>query len=174
MLIDYDPARHVFVAQFSQDFHGDLDAVKTAKFMTTGAPDWIWFAPPPGLPALERIRKNKPASGLTITDAAYAIYEQLAAAKLKNDEIKKLMKKAQKEAKQISIPDAILDEKWWDKESPPPEPFVSPYPPSPPADYECFVCKGPIYGSALDLLEPWPICLWCEKQLDEQTKNNSK
>jgi hypothetical protein len=99
MLIDYDSQRRVFVARFSQDFHGDLEVCKQAKFMTSGPPDWIWYAPPPGLPALERIRKNKPASGLTITDAAYAIYEKLAEAKVKNDETRKLMKTAQKAAK---------------------------------------------------------------------------
>jgi hypothetical protein len=175
MNIRYNQILRRFEAEFSQDFQGDLLAVKSSGFKPdTSSGAWIWATQKAAV--LNKIRKNKPASGLTITEEAYAAYLPLAETEEKNLEVKKLMKKAQKEAKQVSQEPAsesgLIEEIWWEKESPPPEPFVSPYPPSPPAEYQCFVCKGPVYGSSLDLLEPWPICLWCEKQLDEQSKNN--
>jgi len=174
MLIDYNPVSHLFVAQFSQDFQGDLDACKAAKFMTSGPPDWTWYAPPPGLPALERIRKNKPASGLTITDAAYLVYQRLADIKAKNDEVKKLMKKAQAEAKKTpdktpDAPDHDCGEHCWigPKDLPPEPPYVSPYPKSIPPDLKCYVCQTFVYEEYM-LTEPFPVCLWCEKVLDKK------
>ena len=177
MNISYNPTDKVFTAEFSSDFQGDLDACKNAKFRTTGPPDWIWFAPPPGIKALNRLRANRPASGLTISPEALAIYTPLAALEVKNEEVrkqlaevKKKQKKDKKEKAEEVVGDSVLEglteEKWWIDASdlPPSPPFVPTYVVSKIQPIGiCKVCKEPTYG--------WPnlgdICIWCEIQQDK-------
>lgn len=176
MNISWNPTDKVFIAQFSSDFQGDLDACKNAKFRTTGPPNWIWFAPPPGIKTLNRLRANRPASGLTISPEALAVYTPLAELEAKNEEVRKQLadvkKKQKKEQKKKivevadSISDGLTEEKWWiDVDDLPPSPlFIPAYQVSKIQPIGiCRVCKDPTYG--------WPdlgdICLYCEKQIDE-------
>ena len=174
----------VFVVEFSTDFNGDLDAVKMAGFKTFGPPQWVWYAPSPGIKALNKLRENKPASGLTITPEALEIYKPLAERWAKNEEIKnqllQVKKAAKKEAKkqeQIEntpqadpsyIPDGNL----------PPCLFagvekvqvqhgqVSVFTPAPHLGPWCTFCRQPVHF--YELQEP-PTCLWCEvHELDKQ------
>ena len=182
MNISYNPTDKVFTAEFSSDFQGDLDACKNAKFRTTGPPDWIWFAPPPGIKALNRLRANRPASGLTISPEALAIYTPLAALEVKNEEVRKQLaevKKKQKKEKKTekkteentndSVLDGLTEEKWWidTNDLPPLPPFVPNYSVSQikPVGI-CRTCGDSIYG--------WPdlefVCLWCEMKIDEQLR----
>lgn len=174
MNIRWNPSERRFEAEFSSDFQGDLEAVKLSKFHTSGPPNWIWYAPPPGLKALSRLRLNRPASGLTINEDALAIYQPMAVQEEKNAEIKKqladIKKKRKKEEKEIAKSDWLPPGKEYitAEDLLPSPPFIPNYPVSKIEPIGiCQVCQGPTYG--------WPdleyICLWCEKQRDE---NNQK
>lgn len=160
-------ANGLFEARFSQDFQGDLDAVKAAGFRTTGPPAWTWYAPPPSIPALNRLRKNRPASGIAINAETFAKYKELAEQFEKNEEIKKAAKKLAKEQKA-----KVKDEQYTPGEDGdlfdadgnfrphnlPPMPksensFVRPEHPGP----WCQFC-----GDSLYFYELPDICLWCE------------
>lgn len=183
MNISWNPNDRIFIAEFSSNFQGDLDACKNAKFRTTGPPSWIWYAPPPGIKALNRLRLNRPSSGLTISPEALAVYTPLAALEAQNEEVKKQLsevkKKQKKEKKkeiQEAVSDSVLDglteEKWWIDASD--LPLQSPYIPNY-VDSKiepigvCQVCQGPTYG--------WPdlghTCLWCEIQQDKILQNKT-
>ncbi|SRR6266478_2623849 len=171
MNIRWNTVEGRFEAEFSSDFQGDLEAVKVAKFHTDGPPFWIWYAPSPGIAALTRLRANRPASGLTITPEALAVYQPLAQQEEKNDEVKKQLqeqkKKVKKEQKESSKCDWLPPGKDYlgAEDLPPMPPFISPHLVSKLEPIGvCRVCNQPTYG--------WPdlndICLWCEKQADEQ------
>lgn len=178
MRISYNQIQNLFIAEFSSDFAGDLAAVKAAGFRTFGAPAWTWYAPPPGIKALNYLREHRPASDLTISEEAYAAYEPLAAMWAKNEEIKKALAEAKKQAKKerveveqeeattavFSIPEGKI---WIGPEDLPPKPpFESVLfkPPKPP-DLKCSICGAPVYF--YELQEP-PMCLFCEKGFEKE------
>lgn len=168
MNIRWSPERRQFEAEFSADFAGDLEAVKEAGFRTTGAPNWLWYAPPPGIKALERLRAKRPASGLTITPEALSAYAPLAEQAAKNTEIRKAAadlnkanKKQKKKAEQEATGDAAMppEKEFITAADLPPMPpstnlFVRPAPPT----SLCFICLEPLYFYELP-----DICLFCEK-----------
>ena len=176
MNIVWNEIDRVFVAEFSADFAGDLEAVKNAGFKPLGVPPpWIWHAPSPGIRALNRLRQNRPASGLTISTEALAIYTPLAQIEAKNEEVraalaaaKKLAKKEQKKREESAPQASLPDGRWW---------TVGPED-LPPSTYQpenkividpnlplCHICTQAIYF--YELQNP-PTCLWCEKTtLDE-------
>jgi hypothetical protein len=87
-----------FEARFSRDFQGDLDAVKTAGFKPdTSSGAWVWHTAK--IPVLEKLRKNRPASGIAIDDATFEKYKELKEQFDKNEEIKKAAKAFEKERK---------------------------------------------------------------------------
>jgi len=177
MNISWHPIERVFLAEFSQDFAGDLDAVKAAGFRPLGVPPpWIWHAP--NIKALNKLRLNRPASGLTITTEALEVYKPLAEAEAKNDAVKqqlaeekkKLKKKLKADLQEQEPTDSIM--KMCElgfmcisrEDLPPAPPFVPSYITSKIKPIGvCRVCNDPTYG--------WPdlgdICLWCEGQLVE-------
>jgi hypothetical protein len=181
--IRYDTAMNEFVAEFSSDFAGDLEAVKAAGFRTGGPPEWRWFAPSPGIKALNRLRSKRPASGLTITPEALLVYQPLADREAKNDEVKAALAAAKKQAKkeqklkEDSIQDSrfansecpLPDGRWWTvgPEDLPPSTYV---PQSTavtaaitvPPTMVCHICTQPVYF--YELQAP-PTCLFCEKNL---------
>jgi hypothetical protein len=158
----------VFVAEFSFDFAADLEAVKAAGFRPLGIPPpWIWHAPPPGVKALNRLRANKPASGLSINSDALAIYQPMAEQEEKNEAIRKqvvdLKKKVKKEKKESekATPKIPEGKMWIGPEDLPPMPkFTHAFVPSPPPDLKCFVCQQPVYPYEYPDI---PMCLWCAK-----------
>jgi len=173
MNIVWDNSAREFVAQFD-DFHADLEAAKAAGFRTSGPPEWRWYAPSPGVKALNRLREKRPASGLTISPEALEIYKPLAEAEAKNDVVKKqlaeqkkeLKKKLQKEQKESTKCDWLpIGKEYLGAEdlSQKPSLMSSFIPPSPP-DLKCRECQQPIYF--YELQNP-PTCLWCEVQLDQ-------
>ena len=100
MNIRWDTAERVFIAEFSQDFAGDLEAAKTAGFKPLGVPPpWVWHAPSPGVKALNRLRANRPASGLTITTEARLVYEPLAETEAKNEAVRAQLAEIKKQRK---------------------------------------------------------------------------
>lgn len=166
MNIQWDNLAREFVAEFSSDFQGDLEAVKEAGFRTNGPPEWRWHAPAPGIKALNRLRKNRPASGLIISPEAFEVYKPLAEMEAKNDEvraklaeIKKQQKKVEKEAakSQPQIPEGKMYIEAADL--PPMPPYVSSHTiPDVPFTGICLSC-----GSRLYFYESKDLCLWCEK-----------
>lgn len=163
MNIQYDSARQEFYAEF-QDFQGDLEACKLAKFHTTGPPDWRWYTQ--SVKALNRLRANKPQSGLTISPEALLIYTPLNDLEIKNEEVKarlkdarKAQKKQQKEAEKYQIPEG---KPYITAEDLPPAPsFVSQ---NLVVDFpgEKILCQG--CGDRLYFYDFPDICLWCSKQ----------
>ena len=172
MNVRWDTAENIFIAEFSSDFTGDLDAVKAAGFRTFGPPAWIWYAPPPGILALNRLREKRPASGLTITPEALEVYKPLAAIEEQNAstrkqlaEVKKKLKKERKESETVTgTPlDGLTEEKWWiGAEDLPPWSEIAPKA-VPEAIWEgprCVICQQPVYSYEYPEI---PACLWCNK-----------
>lgn len=171
MNIRYNAVQRRFEAEFSTDFHGDLSAVKTAGFKPdTSSGAWVWWAVK--IPVLNKLREHKPASGLTITNEAYAVYAPLAEQEAKNTEVKKqaaaINKKANKERKEKEQEDAttslfsIPEGQVWigPEDLPPKPPFVGTIaPPKPHTGPTCVSCGSPVYFYELQVP---PTCLWCE------------
>jgi hypothetical protein len=177
MNIRYNVVLQRFEAEFSTDFNGDLSAVKTAGFKTDGPPGWCWWTQK--IAVLNKLRANKPISGLTITPEALATYGPLAEAEAKNDAIRKqaadakkaLKKKLDKERKESETAPFVPEGKEWVEAAdlPPLPPYVSSYVlPSPP-DLLCSVCAQPVYF--YEKQDP-PTCLWCEKESERKDLTN--
>jgi hypothetical protein len=165
MRIIWNQKESCFEAEF-QDFQGDLAAVKAAGFRTTGAPGWVWYTLK--VEALDKLRKNRPASGLTILEDALVEYNRLKEQETKKAallaELKAAKKKTEpKETKVFVVPhgqefgyNCVEDS---DKKIRigyvPPE-FTGP---------RCVVCNDEVYF--YELQEP-PTCLSCELELDKQ------
>lgn len=177
MNIRYD-SNFGFVAEFSTDFHGDLNVVKEAGFRTTGPPNWIWYADK--LSKLNKLRANKPPSGLTIADDAFAQYTRLTEMEAQNEaaraQFAPIKKEQEKKKKQRKREEKI--ERTYHKVVIPAKPGelydyigAEDLPPMPPwrapehAPWTgplCAVCEQPVYP--YERLEPTPVCLWCEKR----------
>lgn len=173
MNIVWNSVERVFVAEFSSDFAGDLDAIKAAGFKPLGVPPpWIWHAPSPGIKALNRLREKRPASGLTISPEALAVYTPLNELEVKNQEVrtqlaiaKKAQKKEQKK-KASEEPDPywakLTEEKWWIGAEDLP-PWVSALIPKiRPILTSEQICEGCGIGPLSPLDYP-TLCLWCSK-----------
>jgi hypothetical protein len=166
MNLRWNPGLRRFEAEFSTDFQGDLAAVKAAGFKTDGAPQWIWYSFKAA--ALTKLRKNKPASGLTITPEARAEYTPLSVMEARNAEIKAKAAEANKELKkkakileQEGNAYEVPDKGYVDASDLPPLPCLShPYKPPPAPATLCVICAAPIYF--YERQDP-PTCLWCEK-----------
>jgi len=155
-----------FEAEFSQDFQGDLAAVKNAGFKydsSTGYPVWHTIK----MPVLLKLRENRPASGITINPDAQEIFKLWLGAHEKNAEIKAAARQLDKERKKAAKDAAKEDEAidcFGDKESIGPE-DLPPMPeresafkrPDPPKE-RCMICDDPLYFYELP-----DICIWCEK-----------
>lgn len=172
MNISWSQSERVFVAEFSTDFDGDLQSVKDAGFRTFGPPSWVWYAPAPGIKALERLRVKKPNSGLTISPEAFSVYKPLAEQDARNAEIRKAaqeLNKANKKQKKKEEHTTIASELMSDDKMfitaadlPPMPPSEKLYTPPPPPEERCQSCQAPLY-----FYESKDLCHWCEIQLDK-------
>jgi hypothetical protein len=152
-----------FEAEFS-DFGGDLAAVKACGFKTDGPPMWVWYTQK--VTVINKLRENRPASGLTITPDAKAHYTTMAVSEEANAKVKaqaaqirKEQQKVLKEAEEKS--ELIIPEKGYiGAEDLPLMPLSEKhYVPPPPPETLCIVCQTPVYF--YELQNP-PTCLWCE------------
>jgi hypothetical protein len=165
MRLKWNPAESCFEAEF-QDFQGDLAAVKAAGFRTTGAPGWVWYTLKAEV--LDKLRKNRPASGLTIIEDALVEYNRLKEQESKKAallaELKVEKKKTEpKETKAYVVPEgqefgynSVEDSDKRIRIG-----YVAPEFTGP----RCVVCKGEVYF--YEMQEP-PTCLSCEVMLDKQ------
>lgn len=170
MNITYNTALGRFEAQFSQDFQGDLAAVKAAKFRCDGPPSWLWWTVK--LATLNHLREHKPISGLSITEGAFAQYTRLtemeavnAVARAQFAPIKAEQTKAKVNRRKLAIEERtyttlVIPEKGYigKEDLPPMPPPDNPFVPPPPPPTTCFVCSQPTYFYELP-----DLCLFCEK-----------
>ncbi|SRR6266550_6814470 len=162
MRIIWDTTESVFAAEFT-DFASDLDAVKAAGFRTFGAPAWVWYAPSPGVKALERLRKNPPKSGLVITEVALQKYKSVKEEFDKKAEFKKTFEKLRVAARKEQAGSKVGQ---YEKDGfisfivqPCTEKFVHTYAaPAPPTAW-CFIC-----GDSVHEYEGTDLCLWCSEK----------
>lgn len=180
MNLRYNRSLGRFEAEF-QDFQGDLAAVKAAGFKPdTSSGAWVWHAAK--IPVIEKLRANKPPSGLTITPEGLLVYNELkenfdrnALIKAEAAKIEKARKKAAKEKQKEEVASETFNfpegKIFIDKEDLPyKEPFVPNFVrPEPPA-LRCITCQVPVYVE-FELSDP-PICIWCEKTLFDPHKKS--
>jgi hypothetical protein len=144
-----------FEAEFSSDFQGDLSAVKAAGFKAdTSSGSWVWWTG-----KVKVLQKLKPASGRTMTEQAFAIYEPMAKIEEQNAATRKQFAAVQKAAKKIPAPEIPDDKIWIGPEDLPP--WISMMPPRPArAPLPVGLCEG--CGETADLEQPSNMCFWCE------------
>jgi hypothetical protein len=171
-----------FIAEFSTDFNGDLAAVKNAGFKCDGPPAWTWWTAK--LASLNKLRENKPISGLTINESAFQQYARLSEIEAKNAEARKAFapvaeeqKKAKKqrkreEEKERAYTTLVIPSKPGElydflgaEDLPPLPPFELKNLPPPWTGPRCVYCRQPVYP--YEKQEPIPTCLWCEKNLEK-------
>ena len=178
MRIIWDPTEYRFLAELTPGelWREDMESVKAAGFKTTGPPSWQWYcfkAKP-----LNKLRENRPKSGLVLTELALEKYKQIndreeqkAALKKEFQQADKAAKKASKDSEISGTTELIIPEGkiWISREDlPPGKPFVWTYVrPEPPKEL-CMICDSPLYS----IYEHPLICLWCEKELDNQKQNH--
>lgn len=159
MNVRWNPHLSRYEAEFSSDFQGDLSAVKAAGFKAdTSSGSWIWWTG-----KVKVLQKLKPASGRTMTEQAFAIYEPMAKIEEQNAATRKQFAAVQKAAKKIPAPETPNDKIWIGPEDLPPMP---PYKPA--AAVVCTVvptgtCAG--CGDPTYMYELPDVCLFCEKNL---------
>lgn len=180
MNIRWNADERRFEAEFSSDFNGDLSALKTAGFRTDGPPTWVWHTQK--IAVLNKLRENRPASGLTITPEALEIYKPLALQEEKNAIVRKELAKAKKEAKKErnqneqeaagqNVFAGLTEEKWWigAEDLPPWVPLThASVIISDDSNPKCIHCKQPV--AFYEKQDP-PTCLWCEKNETQLSTN---
>jgi hypothetical protein len=159
MRIIWNDTENIFIAEFSSDFWGDLNAVKAAGFRTTGAPNWIWYTSK--IKVLDYLRNHKPNSGLTITEQAFEKYNSLKQQSEKKRELKKIFEREKKQINKTSFENTYLDPELGITclvVEPKIQNYTSRFirPPSP--KDRCSVCGEPVY-----FYEYPDACLWCKK-----------
>jgi hypothetical protein len=174
MNLSWNEAECRFEAEFSADFEGDLNSVKAVGFHTSGPPSWIWYTYK--AVSLNKLRENRPKSGLTISPEAREQFTSLWAVEQKNAEMKaqlaahnKTLKKKLKIEEQKGNALVIPEKGYLDASDYPPTPPRSPsYIPPPPPTILCFICSSPVYFYEVQFP---PTCLWCSKiVLDNATE----
>jgi hypothetical protein len=170
MRVLWDDAESAFLAEFTpgEQWAGDLESAKTAGFKTSGPPNWKWLARKAAV--LNKLRQNKPASGLTLTEVAFQHYKSINEREEKKAELKKnfqkLKKAADKESKDPEVSglvELVIPEKGYiDASDLPSSAYqVVVYTPPPSPKDTCFICEEPVY-----FYEKSGICLWCEREIE--------
>lgn len=167
MNLRWNSEQYRFEAEFSPDFQGDLAAVKAAGFKTTGAPSWVWHTYKAA--SLNKLRENRPTSGLTISPEARANFTRLWTVEERNAKVKaelaehkKQLKKTLRIQEQEGNAVPIPEKGWVGKEDLPVKLAITlSIKPSPPlAGPKCIVCGDVV--AFYEVQNP-PTCLWCEK-----------
>jgi hypothetical protein len=169
--IIWDDQENRFLAELTinEQWREDMEAAKAAGFKTNGPPQWHWYATKAS--ALNKLRENKPKSGLVLTEVALSHYQSLNQKEEQKAALKKQFKTAQKQAKKTEkLPEA---EMYFDTEigviclvvKPKVSEFIQPVIHGK-SDTICIACGDLLYP-------PWDypdICVWCDKiKLDKIT-----
>jgi hypothetical protein len=144
-----------YEAEFSSDFQGDLSAVKAAGFKAdTSSGAWVWWTG-----RVKVLQKLKPASGRTMTEEAFRIYEPMAKIEEQNAATRKQFAAIKKTAK-LTPPTEASDKMWITAEDLPPWIPLSPRTAGVLAVLPIGLCEG--CGETADLQQPSGLCYWCE------------
>lgn len=158
-----------FQAEFTQGdlWRDDMEAAKAAGFKTSGPPAWLWTTSK--ISVLNKLRKNRPKSGLTLTEVALEKFKFRDAQETKKAELKKAFQAAKKIDRKASTDPRIsglvtmkVPAKGYitAADLPPYTPTYTKYIPPPPPTDLCLICDEPIY------FYEHLVCLWCEKEND--------
>jgi hypothetical protein len=153
-----------FEAEF-QNFQTDLDAVKAAGFKTTGPPEWKWYTCK--IEPLDKLRENRPASGLTILEDALDAYNRIKREKAAKDALLAELKAAKKEnpnSTGIKLIYEMCEQGFKCVQVEGAGIGKAEYVPLVWSGPRCVICKDPVYF--YEKQEP-PTCGWCEGQLDD-------
>ncbi|VVB52786.1 Uncharacterised protein [uncultured archaeon] len=174
MRLTWDEQNSYFLAELTpgDKWREDMETVKAAGFKTTGPPSWQWYAQKAA--PLNKLRENRPSSGLTLTELALQKYQDINSKEEAKAALKAQLVLARKEAeKQVKKELKCKDdnEYYFDEdiqcrcivvrpaETPSVSKFVRPEPPK----ETCMICDDPLY-----LYESKNICIWCEHELEKQ------
>jgi hypothetical protein len=169
--IIWDDQESRFLAELTpgEQWRDDKDSIQAAGFQTDGPPDWRWYTKKAS--TLNKLRENKPKSGLVLTEVALSHYQALNQKEEQKAALKKQFKTAQKQAKKtekLPEPDVYFDTEIGvmclvvqPKVSEFTQPIIHGK-----SDTICIACGDPLYP-------PWDypdICVWCDKiKLDKIT-----
>jgi hypothetical protein len=168
MRVVWDSNEFRFLAELTPGdlWREDMEAVKAAGFKTTGPPSWEWYCFKAS--CLNKLRKNKPKSGVVLTELAFEKYKQINQREEQKAALKKEFEKAKKEAKKSeksAACDTYVDPLWGPciVVKPADKPFANLFvPPAPPKEL-CMICDEPIY------FYEHLVCLWCEKEVENSS-----
>jgi len=192
MQIYWNAKDHCFELNFDRsNFQDNLDKAKGAGFKTTGPPQWVWYTDK--IKVLKKLRENKPAEGLTITDEARKEFDSRLIEEDKKEEVlkwardqkarlaglptedEKKAKREERERKRIDAGKGPIVRKPRQARSGGRvervevkyEPMAyNKFIPPPPPSILCLYCKDPVYEK-YEKVDPLPICLWCEKTITD-------
>lgn len=172
MRIVWSEQENYFQAEIppGENWRDDMELVRSVGFRTSGPPMWPWFTTK--YAPLEKLRDQKPKSGLTITELALQKYKFLKEQADQKDAIKDQFKKAVRDAEERA------PSKWpqyKDPETgitcfvvePTDESFVWKYIPPPPPNKLCLGCDGPMYFPFDDRA----YCMYCEIGFEKKVEN---
>lgn len=154
-----------FQAELAQGekWREEMELVRGLGFKTSGPPNWTWTT---GRASIVEKLKGK----CSMSADAFKQFQIISDVEKKVLEAKKALKKADKEAKKASLDPKIsglvtleIPAKGYIEASDLPastQMFEIYKPPAPPKS-TCMICDEPVY-----LYEKETICLWCEKELD--------
>lgn len=168
MRVIWNSEEQKFQAEFAQEhWRGDMEAAKAAGFRTSGPPAWLWTTSKASV--LNKLRKNRPASGLTLTEVALEKFKFRDKQDTQKAELKKAFKVASKASKKVSLDPRIsgltqmkVPAKGYitAEDLPPYTPIYKGFVPPAPPDELCLICDEPIY------FYEHLVCLFCEKESD--------
>ena len=176
MRIIWSDIEQAFQAELTpgDQWRADMEAAKDAGFKTQGPPQWTWQTQKASV--LNKLRKNRPASGLTLTEVALQHYKSISEKEEKKAEIKKAFETAKKAADKVSDDPKIsgltpmlipAGKDWISKEDLPPFiPKVKPFIFGPLPNLTCFICEDLVYF--YERTYPTPVCLWCELENEKK------
>jgi hypothetical protein len=113
MRIVWDDQQNRFLAELTpgEQWRDDKDSIQAAGFQTDGPPDWQWYTNKAS--TLNKLRENRPKSGLVLTEVALQKYQQINQKEEQKAALKKQFKQAQKQAKKFEKfpePETYFDE----------------------------------------------------------------
>jgi hypothetical protein len=153
-----------------EQWQSDLEAVKLAGFKTTGPPAWQWYTTKPSV--LNKLRDNKPKSGLTLTEVALEQYKPLNEKEQQVLALKKQFQKEKKAAEKQSLDSSISgmvevvipDKGYIDASDLPASGWKHKFDITPMHSIDkCIICEDPL------AFYEQTICLWCGKEQNERT-----
>jgi hypothetical protein len=167
MRVIWDDKDNRFLAELTpgEQWREDMEAVKAAGFKTDGPPAWSWHTTKASV--LNKLRENRPKSGLVLTEVALTHYQTINQKEEEKTALKKQFKQAQKLAKKTEkFPERKT---YFDEElqitclfvEPKTTEFTMPKISTVTSADRCMVCEDPLYCYDYNL-----ICIWCKKELE--------